>query len=301
MKAAKLAGWWLDNYVNKLEAWTALKAINVDSIMDLLTAAADSASLTNFVYVSGGQTPKLQEENDGRVVEEISQSNGYSQSKFLSELLVKEYSHMIAPSKQRVCIIKPGYIIDSREDGIAARDDLIWRLTASCAQIQSHSAEDPEAWLFVADVDRVADAVSDCCTTAGQITCEQGVEMVKILDGLLVSDFWSIIKEQLGIKMQSSGFDSWMNQLNTSIEAQGEKHPLWPLLLTIEQRQGRLGVVCTPPKMRDNDKRRTREAVPKNVAYLIGVGFLSRSNELPKVQQEKIKTSFVGTPFASRA
>ncbi|KAL8978904.1 MAG: hypothetical protein Q9205_005633 [Flavoplaca limonia] len=346
MKAAKLAGWWLDNYVNKLEAWTgdlaqpklglgveqwkrlcghgspenrvtaiihngatvnwnanfsALKASNVDSVMDLLTAAADSDSLTNFVYVSGGQTPKLQEENDVRVAEEISQSSGYAKTKFLSELLVKEYSRMIARSTQRICIVKPGYIIGSREDGIAVRDDFIWRLTASCAQIQSHSAEDPEAWLFVADVDRVADAVSDCCTTPGKSTCEQSVEMVKILDGLLASEFWSIIKQQLGIKMQSSGFDSWMNQLNTSIEAQGEKHPLWPLLLTIEQGQGRLGVVCTPPEMRESDRQRVREAVRKNVAYLIGIGFLSRSNELPKVQQEKIETSFVGRPFASRA
>ncbi|KAL9035539.1 MAG: hypothetical protein Q9180_004810 [Flavoplaca navasiana] len=218
-------------------------------------------------------------------------------------MLVKEYSRMIALSMLWVCIIKPGYIIGSRDDGIAVRDDFIWRLTASCAQIQSHSAEDPEAWLFVADVDRVADAVSDCCTTAGQNTCEQGVEMVKILDGLVVSDFWSIIKQQLGIKIQSSWFDSWMHQLNTSIAAQGEKHPLWPLLLTIEQGQGRLGVVCTPPEMREIDKQRVREAVRKNVAYLVGIGFLSRSNERPKVQQgkmEKIETSFVGRPFASK-
>ncbi|KAI4269641.1 MAG: hypothetical protein LQ337_007151 [Flavoplaca oasis] len=346
VKSAKLAGWWSDNYVSILEAWTgdlaqpklglgveqwkwlcghgspekrvtaiihdgttvnwnanfsALKASNVDSVMDLLTAAADSASLTNFVYVSGGQTPKVQEENDVHVAEDISQSTGYARTKFLSELLVTDYSRTTARSTQRICIVKPGYIIGSREDGIAMRDDFIWRLTVSCTQIQSPSAEDPEAWLFVTDVDRVADAVSDCCTTAGQSTREQGVQMVKILDGLLVSDFWSIIKQQLGIKMQSSRFDSWMHQLNTSIEGQGEKHPLWPLSLTIEQGQGRLGVVCTPPEMRENDKRRVREAVRKNVAYLIGIGFLSRSNELPKVQQEKIETSFVGRAFASRA
>ena len=258
----------------------------------------NSASLTNFVYVSGGQTPKVQAADDVRVAEEFSQSSGYAQAKFLSELLVKEYSRMTAPSTQRVCIVKPGYIIGSREDGIAVRDDLIWRLTASCAQIQSHNAEDPKAWLFITDVDRVADAVSSCCTTAGQSKCGQGVEMVKILDGLAVSDFWSIMKQRLGISMQSSSSDSWMHQLSASIEVQGEKHPLWPLLLTVERGQGTLGVVCTPPEMDECDKRKVREAIKRNVDYLLGVGFLPRSDELPSISQERIDTGSIGKPFA---
>ena len=287
--------------VNWNASFPALKATNVDSVVDLLTAVSDSASLTDFVYVSGGRTPQVEEDDDAEIAEEIGQSNGYAQTKFLSELLVKEYAQVVAPSNQRISIVKPGYIIGSKDDGIAATDDFIWRLTASCARMGSYSAEDPGAWLFVSDVDRVANAISDCCCLHSRNTCEQGLDVVRILDGLAVSDFWSTIKHRLGIKMQSSDSASWMHQLNQSIDGQGEKHLLWPLLLTIEQGKGRLGVVCSPPGMTESDKRRVREAVVKNVDYLIGIGFLARPKEMPKTQDEKVKIGFMGKAYAVAA
>ncbi|KAL8643888.1 MAG: hypothetical protein Q9226_008056 [Calogaya cf. arnoldii] len=342
-KSAKLAGWWNDDYSQKLEIWTgdlakpklgldsqqwkrlcghgspqervtaiihngatvnwnanfsALKAANVDSTMDLLTAAADSASLADMVYVSGGESPKVDEDDDAHIAGEIAHMNGYTQTKFLSELLVKEYARGIAPRKQRISIIKPGYIIGSKEDGIAATDDFIWRPTASCARIGSYSAQDPSAWLFVSDVNCVATAISDCCCVHDQSSWKEAAEVVKILGGLPVSEFWSIVKHQLGMTMQSSNFHSWMKQLNLNIDTEGEKHPLWPLLLKVEQGQGRLGVICSPPDMTESDKRRVREAVVKNVDYLTGIGFLSRSNELSIRQRKKAETGFVGKPCA---
>ena len=341
-KSAKLAGWWIDGYVHKLEAWTgdlakpnlglsteqwkrlgghgspqervtaiihngatvnwnanfsALKATNVDSTMDLLKAASESASLTNFVFVSGGQLPRLEEDDDADIVEEVGRSNGYTQTKFLSELLLKEYARVVAPNKQRISIIKPGYIIGNKEDGVAATDDFIWRLTASCARIGSYRMEDPKAWLFVSDVDRVATAISDCCCGRDQSTPMRAAEIVRILDGLAVTDFWSIIKQQLGIEIRSSSPDFWMHQLNLSIDAQGEKHPLWPLLPTIEQGQGRLGAPCSLPQMSDSDQRRLKAAVAKNVEYLVGIGFLSRSNEAGETQKEKVEAGFAGKPY----
>ncbi|KAI4277633.1 MAG: hypothetical protein L6R38_005416 [Xanthoria sp. 2 TBL-2021] len=284
--------------VNWNASFPVLKATNVDSVVDLLTAVSDSASLTDFVYVSGGRTPQVEDEDDAQIAEEIGRSNGYTQTKFLSELLVKEYARVVAPSNQRISIVKPGYIIGSKDDGIAATDNFIWRLTASCARMELYSAEEPGAWLFVSDVDRVANAISDCCCVRNRSTCEQGLEVVKILDGLAVVDFWSIIKNQLGIKMQSSGSDSWMHQLNLSIDDQGEKHLLWPLLWTIEQGKGKLGVGRSHPRMMESDKRRVREAVVKNIEYLIGVGFLSTSNEMPEFQEEKVETGFMGKSYA---
>ncbi|KAL8668797.1 MAG: hypothetical protein Q9168_006590 [Polycauliona sp. 1 TL-2023] len=337
VNSAKLAGWWMDDYVKKLEVWigdlaepklglsieqwrrlcghgppqervtavihngatvnwnasfSALKATNVDSTMQLLTAVSESASLTDFVYVSGGQAPQVEEDDDACIAEELGQSNGYAQTKFLSEMLVKEYSRVIAPGRQRICIVKPGYIIGGKQDGIAIADDFIWRLTASCANLKSYSAEDPGAWLFVSDVDRIADAVSVCCCASKPSRSDQGVEVVKILDGLAVSDFWSIIMQQLGINIQPSRFDSWMQQLNASIDAQGEAHPLWPLLLTIEQGKGRLGVACNPPEMKESDQRRIRQSLVKNVAYLLDTGFLSKSSVTSKMP-EKLESGFL--------
>ncbi|KAL8735105.1 MAG: hypothetical protein Q9166_000981 [cf. Caloplaca sp. 2 TL-2023] len=340
VQSAKLAGWWTDDYVHKLEAWigdlakpklglnieqwkrlcghgapqervtaiihngatvnwnanfSALKAVNVDSTIDLLKAASESASLTNFVFVSGGQLPRVEADDDASIADEVGQSSGYAQTKFVSELMVKEYACAMAPNQQRVSIVKPGYIIGNKEDGIAATSDFIWRLTAGCAGISSYSAEDPNSWLFISDVDRVASAVSDCCCIRGRNTSLQAAEVIKILDGLPVPDFWSTVRQQLGIEMHPCSADSWTSRLYTSIEIQGENHPLWPLLQTIDQGQGRLGVVCHPPEMTGSDKRRIKGAIMKNVQYLISIGFLSKRKEM---QKEEVGIDCTRMPYA---
>lgn len=48
----------------------------------------------------------------------------------------------------------------------------------------------------------------------------------------------------------------------------------------------------------ESDKRRVREAVVKNIEYLIGIGFMCTSNEMPKIQEEKVETGFVGKLYA---
>ncbi|KAI4261238.1 MAG: hypothetical protein L6R42_003561 [Xanthoria sp. 1 TBL-2021] len=57
--------------VNWNASFPVLKATNVDSVVDLLTAASDSASLTDFVYVSGGRTPQVEDDDDAQIAEEI--------------------------------------------------------------------------------------------------------------------------------------------------------------------------------------------------------------------------------------
>ncbi|KAL8785676.1 MAG: hypothetical protein Q9213_003235 [Squamulea squamosa] len=284
--------------VNWNASFSALKATNVDSTMDLLKAAAESASLTNLVFVSGGQLPRVEREADTDIAKEIGRSNGYAQTKFLSELLIKEYAKVVAPRNQQISIVKPGYIIGNQEDGIAATNDFIWRLAASCAQIGSYSAEDPKAWLFVSDVNRVATAVTHCCTAHARITSTRTAEVIKILDGLPVADFWSIIEHQSRTEMHSLNFHSWMHHLSLSIDTQGEKHPLWPLLPTIEQGHGRLGVACSPPKMMESDERRLKAAIAKNVEYLMNRGFFVRSHKTSDIRKDDNELDFAVRPCA---
>ena len=259
--------------VNWNASFSSLQAINVDSTADLVRAASHSAALTDFVYVSGGQRLRISEDDDMEIAEEVAQSNGYAQSKFLSELIVKRYAQEMASPQQRISIIKPGYIIGTPEEGIANVDDFIWRLTASCVDIKGYNAMDANSWLFISDVDRVAVATSDCCSPT-KLAQAGTANVVKILDGMPVSHFWEILKHALGCEMHPLDPDSWTDRTYKSIEERGERHQLWPLLQTVEEEQGRIGSPYEPQGMKDIDQRRVQAAVKRNVEYLSSIGFL---------------------------
>ena len=262
--------------VNWNASFFSLKATNVDSTVDLLNVASQSAALTDFVFVSGGRQLTIGDAGDMEVAEEVARSNGYSQTKFLSEWMVKEYALTVASSRQRVSIVKPGYIIGTVEDGIATAGDFIWRLAAGCLDIEAYNAADANDWLFVSDVDRVAAAVSDCCCSTKDPVQSRGAKVVKIFDGLVVSDFWGVVSHELGYEIRPLSSDSWTKRIYKEIESKNEKHPLWPLLQTVEEGQGKLGAPCDPRATVEIDEWRVKAAVKKSVGYLSDIGFLPK-------------------------
>ncbi len=262
--------------VNWNASFLSLKATNIDSTVDLLSVASQSAALTDFVFVSGGQQLRIGDADDMDITEEVARSNGYSQTKFVSEWLVKEYARTVASSRQRVSVVKPGYIIGTAGDGIAIADDFIWRLAASCLDIEAYNADDAKSWLFVSDVDRVATAVSDCCYSTMDPVRSRSAKVVKILDGLVVSDFWDVLSHELGYKIRPLSSDSWTKRIYKEIETKDQKHPLWPLLQTVEEGQGKLGAPCDPRATVKIDEWRVKGAVKKSVEYLSGIGFLPK-------------------------
>ena len=262
--------------VNWNASFQSLKAANTDSTVDLLNAASQSAALTDFVFVSGGQQLRVGKDDDIDIAKEVAQSNGYSQTKFLSEWIVKEYARTVASSQQRVSIVKPGYIIGNVGDGVAVADDFLWRLAASCLDIEGYNAADADAWLFVSDVDRVATAVLDCCFSSAEPAPFRSARVVKILDGLVVSDFWGVLSHELGYTIRPLSSESWTKRIYGEIDKQGEKHPLWPLLQTVEEGQGKLGAPCDPRATVEINEWRVKCAVRKNAHYLSNTGFLPK-------------------------
>ena len=287
--------------VNWNASFSALSAINVNSTVDLLKAASESASLCDFVYVSGGQQLRVEADNDLDIAKEVERSNGYAQTKFLSELMVKEYARSIAPCQQRISIIKPGYIIGGQEDGICVEDDFIWRLTSSCVDIESYNAEDADSWLFISDVDHVATVIAGCCSVQNGKLRDRGVNVLKILNGLAVSDFWNMVKQELGRDIRPIPANLWVERLHTDIESRGERHPLWPLLETVEQGQGKLGGKYNAREMVGNDDTRIKSAIRKNVEYLRKTGFLSKPVDGKSIRMDMGETCSVRTPFAVMA
>ncbi|KAL9025892.1 MAG: hypothetical protein Q9196_005361 [Gyalolechia fulgens] len=277
--------------------FSVLKTTNVDATIDLLEAASESTALSEFLFVSGGQQLRFEEDNDFDIAEAVGRSNGYAQTKLLSELMVKEYARSVAPRHQRISIIKPGYIIGGIDHGTSPTDDFIWRLTASCADTRSYNADDANSWLFISDVDRVAATITDCCGADAESLPRRRAQVVKIFDGLVVSEYWNIVKQELGHEVRPLQADVWATQLSSEIETRGEKHPLWPLLETIEQGQGKLGTTCNAPEVLGQDNSRVRAAIRKNIDYLRSVGFLSDSTER-RIPKDKVDKCLVQTPIA---
>ncbi|KAL8870782.1 MAG: hypothetical protein Q9174_003249 [Haloplaca sp. 1 TL-2023] len=287
--------------VNWNANFSALKATNVDSTADLLRAASESSRLSSFVFVSGGQQLRVGEDNDVDIAEEIAASNGYAQTKFLSEMMVKHHAAADSSRHHHVSIVKPGFIIGGTHDGLAVVDDYIWRLTAACVGSQSYNVEDAQSWLFISDVDRVAATVTDSCCTCEANHRKGAARIVKILDGLAVSDFWETVKHEIGRDIRPLGTDMWAKRLYSDIEVQGERHPLWPLLQTVEEWQGKIGAPWRPEEMKVEDSHRIRAAIRKNIGHLKEIGMLPKPSDGTRTMEEKVPIGLTVTPFAVSA
>ena len=233
--------------------------------MELLKAVLESHRPPRLVYVSGGQALSPLDETEEQVLNNVALSNGYCQTKTVSELLVKDFMRdaRYAPG---LSIVKPSYIIGSPQSGVANTTDFLWRLVGSCIDIKAYPAVDEDDWLYISDVDQVASIIIDnCCASTGAIT--------KILDGIRVKEFWAILIRDFGYDIQPLGQDAWLEQIHQDIVRKREGHRLWPLLDTLEDGKGRIGVSGIEQETEGRDTTRVEKAIRKNVEYLIGIEF----------------------------
>ncbi|KAL8935209.1 MAG: hypothetical protein Q9216_005537 [Gyalolechia sp. 2 TL-2023] len=171
--------------------FAALKATEVDATMDSLKAASESIAPSRSLFVPDGQQLGFEEDNDLEMAEEARKSNGYAQTKLLSELMVKEYARSVAPRQQQISIVKSGYIIGGTDDGICVMNDFVWRLTTACTDFRSYSTDDASSWLFVSDVDHVAVTFAECCGADAENSPRREAKIVKYFDGLPVAEYWN--------------------------------------------------------------------------------------------------------------
>ena len=254
-----------------------LKGPNIHPTIELLKIIACTSNLSALVFVSGGQKPSIDNQEDpSTTTTQLSQSNGYAQTKYVSEQLIRNCVDHTAFQTKRLYTIKPGYIIGSLHAGIANQSDFIWRLIAGCVEIGAYNRDEATNWLFIADVERVArgvvSGVFDTSHDSGYVE--------KVLDGLRFGELWEVLGE-LGYQFQGRGFEEWMGRLRGMVLERGEKHLLFPLLHILEREgdcvgeevaphRGKNGVVMFPTAA----STRMKEVVKRNVKYLIDVGFL---------------------------
>lgn len=132
-----------------------LKASNVNSTAELLSLPFCS----EIHIVSGGHI--LIEDDEQKIAAMLAASNGYSQTKFISELLIKNYIRRLSPDNHHVSIVKPGIIIGTAREGVSNTDDFIWRVVSSAIKIKGFNAEEGDSWISMAGLDQVAAIVID--------------------------------------------------------------------------------------------------------------------------------------------
>ena len=251
-----------------------LKGTNIDSTVEILRSVATSLYIARFVYVSGGQQLRLEEDDDHDIAREISQSNGYAQTKLVSELLVKSFARRSIANARRVSIVKPGYIIGTLDRGSANLTDYLWRLVASCVEIHAYNEADAGSWLFVSDVGRVATTILDSLNHDPHLVTSSSPRVVKILDGMTVGELWNVLQYECGYNIVPLPQDAWMSLLQKDIETKGSTHRLWPLIEILEAGKGCVGAPRNVQDIPKVDKAHLVATIKKNLGYLNDVGFL---------------------------
>lgn len=258
--------------VNWNAGYELLRPANVNSTVELLQAAIVSTAQPRFVYVSGGHRWQLGETEES-ISEQVAGANGYGQTKYASELLVKRFA---ATSKTgQFSVVKPGLIIGTPEEGVANTDDYLWRLTAGAVDIQAYSAEHSDAWVCMTSSARVAEETihSGFCLPSEHKT------VVYMTDGITESEFWDVVRGDLKYPLRPMTHSSWMSQMRKSIDSRGSKHSLWPVKHTFEMIQGRFGGDA-PGVDVEHRKPHVKAAVKKNVEFLVDVGFVANQKGL---------------------
>ncbi len=257
--------------------YESLKPVNVLSTTDLLKLVGQSQSISTFLFVSGGLKP------DATGQPRISRSNGYAQSKLVSEQLVDSCVEHGAFHTKRLSIVKPGYIIGSTSTGgIANQQDFVWRLIATCVEIGSYNAKESSHWLYISDNDRVALSIM---STLFESTHLPAGAVERVLDGLRFSDLWKTLEDEFGWKLEPVPYEDWMGRVKAKIAERQEAHLLFPLAHVLERDGGNIGSCKGPALDPEHAAKSTaivRTAVIENVRHLIEAGFFPK----PKAEQK---------------
>jgi thioester reductase-like protein len=259
-----------------------LMAPNVNSTIELLNVTATSPINPRFVFVSGGL--KTDPEGDqATVAAQLAKLNGYVQTKFVCESIIRDASKGLPTKQNRLSIVKPGRIIGSQSNGVANVDDLIWRVVSGAAAIHAYPVEPTENWMYIADASSVASTVLNQVLEDNPI-----LPFIHVTGGMPTPVFWELVNSELKIKCKPVSWTEWKELALAAMNEVGDKHPLWPV-------QHFLGALGAPRSAKElatesSEHKQWHMAVKKNVQYLMGIGFIASSvKELGNVKDDAIK------------
>lgn len=250
--------------------YDSLRVPNVLSTIDLLKTAAMSRSSPRFVFVSGGAMAELDaKRGNTSAVDQMGKSNGYSQSKFVAEAIVRRFCLRLPLSQNRFSVIKPGMAIGTAEEGVANLDDFIWRVVVAASRLRLYPLETEESWVPITDAGFIASR-----TVAQVLSNDIGIlPYVNIAGkfGLSASDFWAQVNSELRHACEPVHWSVWVERALDDTNQVGESHPLWPVQQFVK---GRKQGISIPSLLLPPDGTALCDAVKANVRYLARVGYL---------------------------
>ncbi|RGP69730.1 nonribosomal peptide synthase [Fusarium sporotrichioides] len=251
-----------------------VRAANVISSQQLLQITATSPHLKRYVLISTAPQREVgcdaYSENSLRKF--LADADGYGKSKLVAEQVMLWASSKQGFPRQRLAVVKPGFIIGNANSGVANVDDFLWRVVAGCVAIGSFPKASSEIFIHIATSDYVAMAATTCLHAKS----DQKPIKRKVDDGLPVRDFWNAVNSALPIALDGKPFESWYAELETKVN-ENLNHPCLPVLHLIAHGNPFLGsekhhsgTSCTM------DRRLELEAATaRNVKYLLEVGYFS--------------------------
>ena len=313
IEAAKTAQWWVDVYARTLEVWrgdlqevhlglgdsnwelivngtvdvmihngasvhfmksyAALEAANVASTAQMLCATAKNAHM-RFVYVSSARCCDPVTEREEDVAEALaSNPNGYNETKFVAEALVKRAAARVTRNRQ-FFVVSPGLVIGTPTEGVANADDWLWRMAASCIRVCVFNAAESGKWMPISDASIVASSVVGAALN--EIQCAGQPVVTQVRGGMTMGEFWSIL-QSTGYSLTPVDALTCMNAIRADVSAHKDSHPLGALADMLAS----LGDT-TKEEWAESWKRgaaspaRLSVALMKNVQFLAAVGFLPK-------------------------
>ncbi|TEA17364.1 Nonribosomal peptide synthase atnA [Colletotrichum sidae] len=272
--------------VNWMADYPALTAANIMSTVNLLTALTEAAAASRPVrlaYVSGGHLSTLPDDTQA-IARELKTYPAYSQTKFVAEVLVSRYAERAfgAGHGRLVSIIKPGLILGSSSDGVSNTDDFLWRVTASALDVGLFNDGESDEWMAAAGVDLVAGIVLDGCFDGRPDEDphhQRHHTTRKILAGLTMSDYWSIVAEETGRVARPTETGAWLRSVGADVQREGPSHRLWPVMHFLEDKRGKLGQPLGAMTARDRVEHQdsVRRALRASLRYLVAIGYIKSS------------------------
>ncbi|KAI9826788.1 MAG: hypothetical protein M1819_007259 [Sarea resinae] len=247
--------------------YTTLKAANVLGTFELLTSlSCASVSAPRLTYISGGEV-RMDSVNDKETAIQLTNSNGYAQTKFLSEMLIKDYAGRHPGS--HISIVKPGLVVGTAAEGISNTDDFLWRVVSSAIDIGAYSADDENCWIMVAGADQVARVIVEVSLNAERPPVE-----TNLMDGMPVSELWEMLQKEFHYDLRPLKREMWLEAIRADVEEKGDKHRMWPVLHFLEASGGRLGGEIPESQVARVNREGIRRSVRKSIEYLESVGYM---------------------------
>ncbi|KAF5637174.1 non-ribosomal peptide synthetase [Fusarium sp. NRRL 52700] len=209
--------------VNWLEPYESLQKTNVFSTHEFLAGFLQSRDPPQTIYVSGGYLSSVDETHE-ELVEKIGQLPAYDQTKFVSEVMVRQAQSMSDLVGSRLWTFKPGFIVGSTENGYAQSGDTLWRVVKACVQAGSYSQDDAHSWITAAGVDTVASMLVDRMLSPVFGSCAKQAQ--KVLDGLYFQEIWDML-ETMDMHLRPLEHKEWFEVIEKDLQKRENPEALW--------------------------------------------------------------------------